>query len=159
MYLIHGHSCEKRTIHVSILFLWQRLPCEPRLLLRLRHEDTQDEGDEDADEHRDEAEEEKVGVGVEIHVENRCRAAEEAYDGSRRTDAREEDAHEEQAANGAAEQAEDGVEVVEQRLYVNRSHQPGDGHTKQTGTDTCDAGDIHGPSPRSPRGGESLVTG
>ena len=118
-------------------------PCQPLLLLPLWHEDAEEEGDEDADEHRDEAEEEEVGLREEIHVEHRGCAAEEADDGSLRTDAREEDTHHEQTADGTAEETEDGVEVVQQRLDVNGSHQPRNSHAYHAGTDACDAGHLH----------------
>ena len=121
---------------------FQCLPCQPLLLILLRHEDAEEEGDEDADEHGDEAEEEEVGLGEEVHVEDGGGATEEAYDGGTGTDAGEEDAHHEQTADGAAEEAEDGVEIVEERLYVHGGHEPGDGHAEEAGTDACDAGDI-----------------
>ena len=112
----------KKTIRVSQLFLWEGFPCQPFLLLLLWHEDAEEEGDEDTDEHRDEAEEEEVGLRAEVHVKDGGRTAEEADEGCTRTDAREEDTHEEQAANGTAEEAEDGIKIVEQRLDVNGSH-------------------------------------
>lgn len=97
-----------------ILFLRQGLPGKSFLLFSLRHEDAEDEGYEDADEHGNEAEEEEVGLGAEIHVEDGSRATEETNHGGPGANAREEDTHHEETADGTAEETEDGVEIVEE---------------------------------------------
>ena len=104
----------------------------------------QHEGEEIAyaygDEHAYETVEEETGVGEVLREENGCYSATETSEGGAATDAREEDAHQEETAEAAGEEAENLLEEIKERKDLPRGHQQGDAHTDETADDTGAAG-------------------
>ena len=72
--------------------------------------------------HADAAVEEETGVGEVLREEDGGYSAAETAQGCAATDAREEDAHQEEATQTAGEQAQNLLEEIEQREYLLRGH-------------------------------------
>ena len=92
------------------------------------------------DDHADAAVEEETGVGEVLREEDGGYSAAETAQGGAATDAWEEDAHQEETAEAAGEEAENLLEEIKERKDLPRSHQQGDAHTDETADDTGAAG-------------------
>ena len=75
------------------------------------------------DDHADATVEEETGVGEVLREEDGGHSAAETAQGGAATDAREEDAHQEETAEAAGEEAENLLEEIKERKDLPRGHQ------------------------------------
>lgn len=110
-------------------------PAESLQVLFLLEDIGEDETDENGSDETDETVEQEARRRQVFDEENNANTAEEARESRLAADAREEDAHEEEAAEATGEEPKDFLEEIKQGENFPCGHEQGDAHADSTRDD------------------------